>query len=742
MNRHVLAPTPNSSRASGVLASAIGFALAAMSAAPADSTEYDPEIVVTGRYDAEPQSGRFTAPLLDTPKSVTVIPAALIQDRAATSLVDVLRTVPGITFNAGEGGQPAGDNLKIRGFDAGADVFVDGIRDPGSQTRDIFAVEQIEVVKGPGSAFTGRGASGGSVNLVTRKPLGDRFLQTNIGVGTDDYLRATVDANYEVSDSLSFRLNALRHEADVPGRDGVFIDHTGVAPSLALTFGSATRATLDYYYYRTDDMPDYSFPYGRNTDNTAPAGAPVVTDRDNFYGLVNRDFQETDADIGTAIVEHDFANGLTLRNTTRYGETRNDYIVTNPDDGRANVPNGLVLRNAKSRNSRTTTRANQTDLTGGFSLGSIGHSFAVGIEFANEEMFNRNYTVEALFTGNAVTDFANSCSAPGAVGAAANYSCTTLANPDPHDPWTGTITPSDSITLAETDTFSLYAFDTVELSDRWLVNLGVRFDDYATTQRSGTDAAPLELESNEDFVNYQLGIVYKPTARGSVYISTGTSSNPSGNTLGDGTENLAENNVDLAPERIRTYEIGTKWELLDNRVSLTAALFHTEKTNARVAIEPGRAGAQDTIGEQEVEGFELGIAGRLTDRWQMVASYTWLGSEILDDGPIGSDEGNEFPNTPEHSASLWTTYRVLPSLTIGAGATYVDQRYGNTANTVWIPSYVTYDAMAAWQVSDSIRLQLNAQNLSDEVYFVRPYANHYGAVGPARSAVLSLNVDF
>ena len=732
-----------------VLAGAVGIALASVGASAQEGSDGDlyrnlETVIVEGQraHDAELSSGKFTAPLLDTPKSITVVSADLIEERGATSLVEALRSVPGITFNAGEGGQPAGDNLKIRGFDAGADVFVDGIRDAGSQTRDIFALEQIEVVKGPGSAYSGRGSTGGSVNLVTKRPQMDNFVTTRFGAGTDEYLRGSIDANYRFGDSAALRFNVLGQDGDVPGRNEVFISHRGFAPSLALGLETPTRIHLDYYYYRTDDMPDYSMPYGRNATNTAPEGEPVDVDRENFYGLVNRDFQETGSDIRTFAIEHDIGERFTLRNTMRYGESTNDYIVTNPDDGRGNVPNGFLFRSSKSRNSETLTQANLTDVFGEARIGDTQHSFAVGLELSTEEMYNRNYAVEALFAGNAVTAFASSCSAPGAAGAASNYSCTTLANPDPRDPWSGAITAATSDTLADAETRSVYAFDTLTFGPAWSLNLGVRYDDYETLQLSGPIGAPTPLENQSDFWNHQIGVVYKPAANGSVYISSGTSSNPSGNTLGDGTENISAANAALEPERNSTYELGTKWDLFERRLALTTAVFHTEKENARVPVEPGNNGRQENVGTQIIDGFEVALVGNVAERWQLLASYTWLDSEIADDGPIATNEGNVFPNTPENSASLWATVAISPKFTLGAGASYVDQRFGSVTNTVWVPSYTIYDAMAALALGERMRLQLNVQNLTDEVYFTRPYQSHYAAIGPARSAVMTVSLDF
>ena len=720
-----------------LLASAIGLAQAS-AAAFGQQNGPAAEIVVTGESPrAESTSNKFTAPLLETPKSVTVISQALIGATGSTSLVDALRTVPGITFNAGEGGQPAGDNLKIRGFDAGADVFIDGLRDAGSQTRDIFALEQIEVVKGPGSTYSGRGSSGGSVNLATKKPRGEDSVVADLGAGSDGYGRAALDMNYGLSDSVGFRLNLLAQDFDVPGRNQVGGSHRGVAPSFAFGMNTDTHMNLDFYRYETDDVPDYSIPYTRNAANTAPAGEPVVVDRNNFYGLLDRDFQKTSADVRTFQVAHTFAKGLTLSNVTRYGRTSNDYIVTNPDDGRGNLVNGFIYRSPKSRNSISTTTANATSIAGHAKTGRLEHSFAAGVELGDEGMTNTPYVVTTTFAGNAGTAFATSCSAPGAV-AASGFNCTSIINPNPNDPWVGTITASTAITRVSTDTRAVYGFDTLTFNKHWALNLGARWDDYDTVQNGFAANVPQVLRNKADFWNYTAGLVFKPTTRGNVYLSTGTSSSPSGNTLGDGTENLALTNQDLAPERDRTYELGVKWGF-GERLAVTTALFRTETANARAAVT---GGLQQLIGDELVRGFEVGLTGNITNRWQMFTSFAFLDSKIVDDGPVATNEGKAFPNTPRNSFSLWTSYEVSPRVTIGGGANYVDERFGNVANTVWIPDYWRYDAMAAFTISRKVNLQVNIQNLTDETYFVRPYQNHYASLGAARSAVVSAKINF
>jgi catecholate siderophore receptor len=682
-------------------------------------------IAVEGKADKgykvdKSASDKFTAPLVDTPKSVTVIPKEIIEERNATSLEDVLRTTPGITLGAGEGGTPSADRPNIRGFSSEGNIFVDGMRDTGSQTRDTFNLDQVEVIKGPGSAYSGRGSTGGSLNLVTKKAsLEEDFFEGTVSVGLPLSKRATGDANYMLSEKAAVRLNVLVEDSEVAGRDEVTTSSFGFAPSMALKLTDDTKATLSLYHLQTDDMPDYGHPYDPAT------GEPATVDRDNFYGLTNRDFQETQVDSATFDFEHDLNNSLTLRNVTRYSWSENDYIVTNPNDSAAdNISEGSVWRAVKSRNSDTTVLSNQTDLSGDFETFNLKHSFNTGIEISYETSRNRNYSVD---TGN------RDCSA-GGVGAAGGFNCTSLASPNPNDPWSGSIAPSTRSTKTTVNTRSIYAFDTIELDPQWLVNFGLRLDDYETTSGANRNQAT--------FLNYQLGAVYKPSTNGSIYASFGTSSEPPGSTAGEGGDNISASNADLEPEDSRSYEIGTKWDLFDEKLAVTGALFRTEKTNARVSTAPGRGALQALGGEQVVNGAEIGVSGDITDTWHVFGGYTFMDSKIVDDGPISTDEGNRIPNVPAHSLSIWSTYDVTPDLNLGGGATYVAKRYANTANDKKVPAYWLFDAVATYTIQENIDLRLNVNNVFDTTYYVKPFVTHFATVGTGRSAVLSTSFKF
>ncbi|MCK9818293.1 TonB-dependent siderophore receptor [Pseudomonas sp. MAFF 302046] len=749
MSRHTPLSAVSSPR---LLASAIGVALTAGSAAhlaqAAEETDQKPSsnaisldaTSVLGEQDEtsyksdNSASKKYTAPLRETPKSVTVIPQQVMRDTGATNLVDALRTTPGITFGAGEGGNPAGDRPIIRGFNAESDVFIDGMRDPASQGREIFNVESIEVSKGPGSAFTGAGSTGGSLNLISKTAKLGNSYNGGFTWGSDQTKRTTLDLNQQMTDTSAVRLNLMKHEANVAGRDAVEVSRWGVAPSFAFGLGTDTRVTVGYYHLSTDDLPDYGIPLTRSTNRSKyNVDKPANVDKDNFYGLTSRDYRKTTSDSGTFKIEHDLNDSLTLSNSFRLSRSTLDYIVTNPDDSRGNVANGTVYRSPKSRNSTSKGWSNQTDLSAKFDTGFIEHSLVTGIEFSYQDTHNRAYDVTSAVSGS-------TCNA----ALIANGDCTSLNNPSPGDAWNGTIKDSRAFTDTDTKTAAAYVFDTLKFDEQWSLNLGLRFDDYQTRSSGYATRAPIgdfSRENSSQLWNYQIGLVYKPLPNGSVYAAYSTSSNPAGETSGNGSLELTAANTSLEPEKNRNYEVGTKWDFFGDDLSLTAALFRTEKTNARID-DPDGGTTQVLDGEQQVNGVELTYSGKLTRNWKVYGGYTYMESEVVKT-TLAADEGNHTPSTPRNNFTFWSTYDVVPEkLTIGAGATFVDSQFGNIANSVEIPSYWRYDAMASYKLSKNVDLQLNVQNLTDKRYFDQVFQTHYAHVAAGRTALMSANFHF
>lgn len=655
-------------------------------------------------------SVKFTAPLRETPKSVTIITESLMQERAVSTLADALRTTPGITFGAGEGGTPLGDRPFIRGFEASTDIMIDGIRDVGRMTHEAFNVEQIEIVKGPGSAYSGRGSTGGSINLISKVPQQETFAAGSLSLGTDQLRRTTIDLNqYLPEQNMALRLNAMKHEADTPGRDDVEVSRWGLAPSFSFGLNTDTRGTLSYYHMQSDDIPDQGHPVSEIT------GKPVKVDRDNFYGFAKRDFRKTSADLATLQLEHDFSEHLTLRNTTRQGRSMQDYIMSRPTLGSAqNELTGVVLRGpARGRNVVNTSTINQTDIFGKFDTGSIGHSYSAGVEFSRERIDVKNR-------------YSPKGSDPGS-----------LENPNPKDPYAPVARGNGNHSVTKHNNRALYVMDTLALHEQWDLNLGARFDNYHVRDNT---------QSNRSNIwTYQSGIVFKPLPYGSIYLSYGTSFNPSGETAGQeggagGAGGGRLNNLD--PEKSRSIELGTKWDLLNERLALTAAVFKTEKTNARTYDPISNEVTLD--GDVEVKGFEVGATGHLTDQWEVMAGYTYLDAKTVKYAPGASTnvDGNRTKFIAPNSGSVWTTYALTDRWKIGGGANYVDKRYTNDENTKSLDSYWRYDAMVAYRVNKNLDLQLNVLNLTDETYYDASHVGMFATVAPGRSAELAANVRF
>ena len=691
-----------------------------------------PDVVVSGEQSSykpeQLQSPRYTEPLRDTPQTITVIPQAVMQEQNATTLRDVLRNTPGISIQAGEGGIPAGDNLSIRGFGARTDIFLDGLRDVGGYSRDAFNLEQVEVTKGPASSIAGRGTTGGAINQVSKKPLLKPLYGGSFGLGTDEYKRATIDVNQPLGElgleTAAFRLNGMWHDADTPGRDVVTSERWGVAPSVAFGLGTATRVTLSYFHLEQDGIPDYGIPWVApgNTDprlsnyiNQAP---PV--DFSNFYGLRERDYEEVKTDIITAEVAHDFSDSVSLRNITRYGRTDRDSIVTAPrfldldPDAEGNQFGTRIRRTDwKDRDQVDDLWGNLTDFRFDFETGPVEHSIVTGFELTRETQDRRLKSA----TGPASPD-------------------TDIYNPNSNDPYTDAIERDGRRNEATAGTFAVFAFDTLKISEQWLVTGGLRWDHYDvdldTRAADGTTAS--SGRTDEEF-SWRGSVVYKPRPNGSIYFGYGTSFNPSAEGL-----TLAANIAELDPEESHTFELGTKWDFFEDRLALTAAIFRTEKTNARTpGIDPSDP-PQVLDGQQIVQGVELGFAGAVTKEWKVFGGYAFMDSEI-EDSNNAAELGNALGNTPEHSFNLWTTYQLPWNFEIGGGAQYVGDRYNSNTGARTAPDYWLFDAMAAYKANEHVTLRLNVYNLTDEEYIDRVGGGHF-VPGAGRSAVLSANFTY
>lgn len=727
------------------------------------------------------ESPKYVRPLLDTPQTITIIGNQTISKQNLLTLRDVLSTVPGITFGAGEGGGGYGDSINLRGQSANTDITVDGVRDSAQYSRtDPFNLEQIEVINGANSVFGGSGAIGGTINLVTKRPKEDDETLIQAGAGTSDYYRATIDSNMRLSDQLAVRLNAMYHENDVPGRDVDRYKRWGVAPSVKFGVGGPTSMTLLYVHQEDKNTPLYGVPYYKNGVYDGPLpGVPYS----GYFGYRNIDRQDQTVDQLTAIFEHRFSDHLSVRNLSRWQRVEQDLVVDPPQatgTGEFCLANGLNQLGVACaaghtqglyypsgprgnfRYSENQALYNQLDFT--FNIPG-GHTLVLGTSAMQEDY--------DLDSGNLLRT---------ATGSLPNPVLDPINIASPNGVYTG---PLNEIRTAHQDgdlfNVAAYAFAGVKIFDQLELNGGVRYehnrakfraDTIATPAVGGTYTPGVNQVSKDNLFSYRIGLVYKPVENASFYVAYANSKNPTSTTVRSGCGLAAATTLnvdpcDLSPEEARNYEIGGKVDLFDRKLLLTAALFRNERTNYRVTANDPFVGSLPVgDGRNRVDGLVLGASGNITPEWTIFANYTYLKSKVLQSitdeclanpgqtSVIGGtaytcptsdpQAGNPLINTPKHSGSLFTTYMLPFGLQVGYGLTYQGSFYLNNARTTPTTvlyksdAYTTHRAFLSYAFADNLTAQLNVQNFTNKKYYTNIRNNGWANPGEGRSWVLTL----
>jgi catecholate siderophore receptor len=701
---------------------------------------------------------RYTAPLLETPQTITLVPREIIDQQNLLTMRDILATLPGITFTAGEGGGGYGDGVNLRGYTATNDISTDGVRDSAQYSRtDPFNLEQLELVSGANSVYTGAGSVGGSINLVTKMPQGMSGTTLDVAGGSDSYARATLDSEWARSDGPDVRLNLMTHRNDVPGRDVERYERWGVAPSVA--FGDdATRVTVSLLHQEDDNVPQYGVPYALGAFNDGPLpGVPTSA----YYGYSNLDTQDIGLDAFTTIVDHGFSERFSLRNLTRWQKVEQYSFVdqpqgawcvetgVNPWTGASCAAPGTFVPN-RSGTIRDTTNeilVNQTDFTLELATGRVQHTLVSGFSLSNETYHRDN--------GNGLRN---------PLGATPNPVLPAMSIANPDHVYTG---PVNFIVTqqadGEVDNKAAYVFDRVQLTERFELNAGLRYENNdassaladVTTPYPVPPATPIVVprplaENADDLASYRVGLVFKPSASSSIYLAHGNSETPSQASV-NGTCDVVTN-CSVDPEEAETVELGGKWEL-QNALTLTAAVFRNERSQFRVPSGDPTIPEQQLDGNSRVDGVALGAAGAIGTRWSIFANYTYLDSEVLQSisdqlvsgGEVDILAGDPLPSTPEHSASVWTTFRISDDFSIGYGVTYQGEytfaRAPNATELYYTPDYLVHRAMATYAFNDTLALQINIDNVTDELFFERIRNNPtsgWATPGVERSGVVSV----
>lgn len=675
---------------------------------------------------------KLTEPLLDTPRTVTTVPKEVLEDQKVTSLRDLARTTPGVTIGTGEGGNAFGDVLFIRGFKSSNDAYIDGIRDPGVVVRENFMIEQVEILKGPSSSISGRGTTGGAINVVTKKPQGEDFAEVSTTIGTDSTRRVTADINEAFNDTFAIRANGMWQESDVAGRDDVYDDRWGGAISAMWKPSDSFRLTADYYHLDISAMPDWGVPWdGTNGRPYTESGLP----RDTFYGVLSRDFLDGNQDIATLTAEIAISDNAVLTSKLRYGETLNHYIVSIPritDSMDPDAPNGeQVSVGAQSRKQSNQIVANQTDITTRFLTGGVHHTLVTGVEVSRESISRRNYQGLDLETFGA--DTTDGC-------------FVSIFNPDTTScGLAGTPTLQRQADV-QVDTKSIYLLDTMRFGPQWMFTGGVRIDDYEI--ELDNYSSNTSLDRQDTMFNWNAALTYKPASNGSIYFAYGTSTNPVGEELdagGSAYGGLTPGTAPFAPERNKAYELGTKWELFDRNLLVSAALFQTTKENAREATGRGANEVVTDSGEYRVRGIELSAAGKLTDALSIYGGLVLMDSEVLESRDP-NNIGEKFANIAHTTFTMMAKYQLTDKLAVGGQATYQGEINAGSlaANGNVLPSYWRFDAMAEYQLTENIEIQVNGLNLTDETNYDALYRSGtpFVYIGPGRAGYVTINYKY
>ena len=686
----------------------------------------DPSLIPGSYVATTASSTKQTAPLLNTPQTVTVIPGTIIQERQATNLTEVLRNTPGITFEGGEnafGASPA--NFAIRGFNASDSIFVDGVRSSGSYPRDAFNIDRVEVFKGP-AADNGRGSAGGYVNIVTKTAEMDNFVRGEVGIGFDEYdsemrKRATFDINQRFG-TTGVRLNGMVEDGGVAGRDIAEAKAWGIAPTITFGMGTDTRLTISYEHVTRDDLPDWGVPAAMVKGTFRYSALAARASRDNFFGHAT-DYNKINANSVLARWEHDLSDNFTVSAQLRWSNVDHSSaytIVGNP----AFISPDQYSSSQRYHDRENDSLSGQVNLAGSLWFGGFKHTISTGVEFTRESADGRQFGAVTLPNDD-------------------------IFNPDP---WRGSPIvrpPATQTNGVDIRTAAAYFYDTIQLSRHWELTGGMRVERYEVDLDhkliAGGPASALDGYSFEDTaLNGKIGLVYKPVENGSFYISYGQSAMPPASLLSNpdisrtGTDAFPGLAVGAGLTDMRNYEIGTKWSFFGGNLTTSAALFRTEKD------QPIRTRLSDTIWEsqQVVQGLELSAAGNLTPRWKIFGGIVIMDSERHNESGLDAElrtdrpgdytsatattDGDELAFTPKVSGALWSTYKLTDFFTVGAGVQYVGESWvGRPDDAQRIiknglygkqPSYFLVNAMASYELTENIKLNLNIDNIFDEKY--------------------------
>ena len=639
-------------------------------------------------------------PLRDTPQSITVVTQQVIADQAMQGMADVVRYMPGITMGQGEGHR---DAPTIRGNSSTADFFVDGVRDDAQYFRDLYNIERVEALKGSNAMVFGRGGGGGVLNRVTKEAQWIPTRQLAVAGGAYDHKRAALDVGQGLGSHVAARMNAM-YERSGGFRDAARLERSGLNPTARFLVGGRTALRLGYEHFRDERNVDRGMPSFRGR----PSGAGLTT----FFGNPALGNSVARVHAAQAVLEHRTALGLTLRNRTHASDYDKFYQNTFP--GVVDSTGTQVNLGAYNNATRRRNLINQTDLTGDVVTGPLRHTLLVGAELGRQ--------TTASFRETGYFD----------------DSLTTLrvsfAQPTIRNPVSFRQSATDADNNATARTAGIYVQDQVALGAYWQAIGGLRyerFDIAFENERTGQ-----RLERDDAMLSPRAGLVFKPIEPMSFYGSYSLSFLPSS---GDQFSSLTVTSQTLEPERFTNVEAGAKWDVRPD-MALSAAVYELERTNT-AAPDPIDQTKTVQTGSQRTRGLELGMTGRLTSRWQVVAGYATQRATITST-TNAAKAGAGVPLVPRHAASLWNRVQLSRAVGLGMGVVRQSEMFAAIDNSVTLPAFTRVDGAMYLGLGGHLRAQVNIENLLDRTYYATSHGNNNIMPGAPRTVRLSLTTAF
>jgi catecholate siderophore receptor len=659
------------------------------------------DIVVTGErveygVRATRTATKTATDVKDIPQALTVISSGQIEDQQLRSVADLLAFVPGASYGSGEGNR---DQIVLRGNSSTADFFVDGVRDDVQYFRDFYNVDRVEVLKGPNAMIFGRGGGGGIVNRVMKRPSFNAYRALTTSGDGFGGLRLTGDLDQPFG-AFGARLNAMYEDGD-SFRRHVDLKRYGINPTAALAIGPNTRIDLSYEYFHDRRTADRGLP--------ADGDEPIKGFRRTFFGDPDDSHAKADVRLASFAIEHQFGEGLTLRNRTLAGNY--DKFYQNIYPTRFDAGTGLVTLGAYNNATDRHTLFSQTDLIWENRLAGIDQTLLFGFELGRET--SRNFRNTGTIVGGNTTPITDP-----------TVDVDVIFAPD----------ADDSNNRVKATVAAAYIQDQIRPTDWLEIVAGLRFDSFKLHVDDLRPTTPGEFSRRDNLWSPRLGLILKPRDNLSLYASYSRSFLPQS---GDQFSSLDVDRAALEPERFDNYELGAKWEILDGLLA-TAAIYRLDRTNTRAAdpLDPTRV---VLTGAQRSRGLELGLERSVSSRWLVSAGYTLQKAEISKT-TSAAPKGREVPLVPRHSFSLWNRYDVTGRLGVGLGLIARSKSYASIGNSVKLPGYARVDAALFYKLPWGIEAQVNAENLLGAHYF--PTANNDNNIAPGAPRTIKATVGY